>query len=243
VDSHGDLFIADYGVGCIRRVDRATGTITTVRKDLYSPQDVAVDALGNVYIAQGSGPSTINRILRVDVVTGTATAVAGDGSYGFGGDGGPAASASLGSPQGIALDERGRLLIADTGNNRVRAVELPPFAALSPAALSFSSQLMGKTSAAQTVTVTNTGLVPLIISSISIGGTNADDYAQTSNCVNSLKPGENCVIKVTFSPTEAGMRTATLAISDNGLGGSHSLALSGTGAMGTASVNAGSSSR
>jgi len=243
VDSHGDLFIAEYGVGCIRRVDRATGTITTVRKDLYSPQDVAVDALGNVYIAQGSGPNSTNRIFRVDVVTGTAAAVAGDGSYGFGGDGGPATSASLGSPRGIAVDARGRLLLADTGNNRVRAVELPPFAALSPTALSFATQIMGKMNAARTLTVTNTGLVPLSISNISIGGTNADDFAQTNSCGSPLKPGANCAINVTFTPTEVGMRTATLAITDNGFGSPHSVVLSGRGARGTASVNAGSSSR
>jgi len=247
VDSRGDLFIADAWGGSVRRVDRATGTITTVSKDLYSPDDVAVDAQGNVFIAEGwnkgVAPSKCNRILRVDAVTGTATTVVGDGSYGFGGDGGPATSASLGSPQGIAVDERGRLLIADTANNRVRAVELPPFAALSPAALSFASLLMGKMSAAQTVAVTNTGLVTLIISNISIGGTNADDYAQTNSCGNPLKPGESCVIKVTFTPTEAGMRTATLAIADNGFGGSHSVALSGTGAAVTSSVNVGSSVR
>jgi sugar lactone lactonase YvrE len=242
VDSRGDLFIAD--VGSVRRVDRATGTITTVSKDLYSPHDVAVDAQGNVFIAQawnkGVAPSKCNRILRVDAVTGTATTVAGDGSYGFGGDGDPATSASLGSPQGIAVDARGRLLIADTANNRVRAVELPPFAALSPTALSFASQLQGKMSAAQTVTVTNTGLVTLIISSISIGGTNAGDYAQTNSCGNPLKPSENCVIKVIFTPTGAGMRTATLAITDNGFGGAHSVALSGMGATITAGVNVGS---
>ena len=247
VDSRGDLFIADVWGGSVRRVDRATGTITTVSKDLYSPDDVAVDAQGNVFIAEGwnkgVAPSKCNRILRVDAVTGTAATVAGDGNYGFGGDGGPATSASLGSPQGIAVDARGRLLIADTANNRVRAIELPPFAALSPTALSFASQLMGKMSAAQTVTVTNTGLVPLIVSGISIDGTNADDYAQTNSCRSPLKPGANCAINVTFTPTEAGMRTATLAIADNGFGSPPSVVLSGTGAAGTASVNVGSSLR
>ena len=243
LDDKGNLFIAEYAVGCIRRMDRATGTITTVLKDLYFPQDVAVDALGNVYIAQGSGPGSTNRILRVDAVTGTATTVAGDGSYGLGGDGGSAISASLASPQGIAVDARGRLLIADTGNNRVRAVELPPFAALSPAAFSFASQLVGNMSAARTVTVTNTGLVPLIISSISIGGTNAGDFAQTNSCGSPLKPGENCVVNVTFTPTDAGMRTATLAIDDSGFGSPHSAMLSGMGATGTTGVAVGSSSR
>ena len=244
VDSHGNLFIAEAWGGRIRRVDRATGTITTVSKDLYSPQDVAVDPQGNVFIALGwikdFAKCNCNRIRRVDAVTGTATTVAGDGSYGFGGDGGTATSTSLGGPKGIAVDVRGRLLIADSGNNRLRAVELPPFAALSPTALSFSSQLIGKMSAAQTVTVTNTGPVPLSISGISIAGTDAGDFAQTNSCGSPLKPGVNCAINVTFTPTEAGIRTATLAIADNGFGSPQTVALSGSGAAGTAGVNVGS---
>jgi sugar lactone lactonase YvrE len=230
VDPHGNLFVAEPAVGRLRRVDGATGTITTVSKDLYLSQDVAVDAQGNVFVAQASDQAHLNRIQRVDAVTGSATTVAGDGSYGFYGDGGLATKASLGSPRAIAVDAQGRLLIADYANNRVRAVELPPFAALSPNALSFASQLQGKMSAAQTATIRNTGLVPLIISSISIGGTNADDYAQTNDCGVHLKPGANCVVDVTFTPTEAGTRTATLAIADNGFGSPQNVVLSGTGA-------------
>ena len=247
VDPHGNLFIAELSGARIRRVDGATGKITTISTDLCPPQDVAVDARGDVFIAlsrnKNLGPNRCNRILRVEPLAGTTTTVAGDGSYGFAGDDGPATGASLASPQGIAVNARGRLLISDSANNRVRAVELPPFAALSLAALSFSIQPMGKMSAAQTVTVTNTGLLPLSISSISFGGTNAGDYAQTSSCGNSLRPGANCVINVTFTPTEAGMRAATLAIADNGFGGPHSVVLSGKGATDTPGVNVGSSVR
>jgi hypothetical protein len=56
----------------------------------------------------------------VDAVTGIITTVAGNGSAGFGGDGGPASSASLSGPFGIAADAAGNLYIADTGNNRIR---------------------------------------------------------------------------------------------------------------------------
>lgn len=80
------------------------------------------------------------------------------------------------------MDAQARLLIADSSNNRVRAVLLPPFVALTPAALSFSNQPEGTTSTPQTITLTNSGLVPLTISSIAIAGTNAGDYAKTSTC-------------------------------------------------------------
>ena len=95
--------------------------------ELNSPQGVAADAAGNLLIADGS-----NRIRVVAASSGTfygkaMTAgdiytVAGDGTGGFAGDGGPATSAELNSPQGVAADAAGNLLIADTFNNRLRVV-------------------------------------------------------------------------------------------------------------------------
>jgi trimeric autotransporter adhesin len=243
VDSSGNLFIADVWGGRIRRVDAKTGIITTVSKDLYSPQDVAVDAQGNVFIALGwnnfVSRGTYNRILRVDAVTWTTTTVAGDGTHGFSGDGGPATSASLGGPQGIAVDPGGRLLIADTGNNRVRAVDLPPFAALSAMAVSFPNQRQGTASAPEAVTLTNTGPVPLNISGVAFEGADAGDYAQAATCSGSLKPGAHCEIKVTFTPAEAGLSRASLVITDDATDSPQKVSLSGTGAA--ANLSAGSS--
>jgi hypothetical protein len=95
--------------------------------ELSFPVGVAVDALGNVYIADASN----NVIRRVDSATGIITTVAGDyaadranndGLGGFSGDGGPANSAELNDPQGVALDGAGDLFIADTFNNAIRMV-------------------------------------------------------------------------------------------------------------------------
>jgi len=83
------------------------------------PQDVEVDSAGNLYIADGLN----HRIRRVDAVTGIFTTVAGNGSAAFSGDGGPATSAALKDPAGIALDASGNLYIADSGNNRIRRVD------------------------------------------------------------------------------------------------------------------------
>ena len=90
------------------------------------PTAVAVDAFGNVYIADASN----NVIRRVDARTDRITTVAGnfaadqanDGLGGYSGDGGPATSAQLNDPEGIALDSAGDLFIADTFNNAVREV-------------------------------------------------------------------------------------------------------------------------
>jgi uncharacterized protein (TIGR03437 family) len=134
VDVSGNLFIADTGNNRIRKVS-ASGIITTVAGDgsfciLNSPGDggpataasvcpsgVAVDAFGNIFIAD----TTNNRIRKVPA-SGIITTVAGGGSSSFSGDGGLATSASLSAPTGVAVDASGNLFIADSDNNRIRKV-------------------------------------------------------------------------------------------------------------------------
>src|SRR5207253_1285647 len=95
VDAHGHVFIADT---LNRRVR-------------------ALDAAGNLFIAD-----TQNAVIREIDVAGNIKTVAGNHTYGFGGDGHAATDASLRSPQGVAVDAAGNLFIADTSNFRVREV-------------------------------------------------------------------------------------------------------------------------
>jgi uncharacterized protein (TIGR03437 family) len=128
----GNLYVADIGSNRIRKV--SNGVITTVAgsepccgytgfsgdngpaisAQLFSPQGVAVDAAGNLYIADTGN----NRIRRVS--NGVITTVAGGGSSL--GDNGPATSAQLSGPSGVAVDSAGNVYIADYGNNRVRVL-------------------------------------------------------------------------------------------------------------------------
>jgi hypothetical protein len=85
---------------------------------LSEPSRVAVDSSGNIYIADKNN----QRIRKVTAATGLITTVAGNGSYGFSGDGGAATSAKLAFPNGVAVDNSGNLYIADTGNQRIRHV-------------------------------------------------------------------------------------------------------------------------
>jgi uncharacterized protein (TIGR03437 family) len=79
---------------------------------------IAVDSAGNVFIAA----QDYNIVLRLDAASGVLTLVAGNGTYGFSGDNGPAGSAQLAFPAGVAVDSAGNVYIADAGNGRVRKV-------------------------------------------------------------------------------------------------------------------------
>ncbi|HTB22294.1 MAG TPA: hypothetical protein VK914_06285 [bacterium] len=133
-DLAGDVYVADTFNNRIRKISTA-GIITTVAGDgAYSssgdngpataagvngPYAVALDPTGsNLYIAETLG----NRIRKVDLITGIITTVAGTGSGGFSGDGGPAVSAELSGPRGVLVDLSGNIFIADTFNNRIREV-------------------------------------------------------------------------------------------------------------------------
>ena len=134
VDASGNIYIADSYYHRIRVVTKSTGIITTVAGDgsfdyngdgglatsagLYYPYGVAVDASGNIYIAD----SEFNRIRLVTKSTGIITTVAGGGSLDYTGDGGLATSAGLFGPTGVAVDASGNIYIADYYNHRIRLV-------------------------------------------------------------------------------------------------------------------------
>lgn len=127
---------------------------------------------------------------------------------------------AAGSPHFINLVGNGATAVAD----------------LQPTSLTFPSLQLNQTSSAQTVTLTNQGNATLTINNISIVG----DYAQTDNCAASLGIGSSCAFQVTFTPTQGGARTGTLSISDSAPGSPHTVTLTGSGYVTTATVVPGS---
>ncbi|MBT9332641.1 kelch repeat-containing protein [Paracidobacterium acidisoli] len=107
---------------------------------------------------------------------------------------------------------------------------------LAPTSLSFSAQNTGSTSAAQSVTLTNTGSTALSIASIAASG----DFAETNTCKSSVAAGANCTIAVTFTPTAGGTRTGSLTITDNAGGSPQIVPLTGTGTTVTESPSSSS---
>jgi sugar lactone lactonase YvrE len=134
-DAAGNLFISDSGNNRIRKVDAATGTVSTIAGNgtttfgvdgvpatvvgLDGPSDVVVDAAGNVIFSD-----THHHRVRLVGTDGKIHTVIGNGVSGFSGDGGPAANAQLASPTGLAFDTAGNLYIADFDNHRIRMIDL-----------------------------------------------------------------------------------------------------------------------
>lgn len=121
-DARGNFYIADAGNDRIRQID-VEGFIRTIvggQENLSLPQDVLFDGDNGLYIAD----SLNHRVVRFDLDSGAVTRVAGTGQAGFSGDSGLATRARLRIPTSLALSPNGRLLIADSGNGRVRSVNL-----------------------------------------------------------------------------------------------------------------------
>jgi hypothetical protein len=107
---------------------------------------------------------------------------------------------------------------------------------LSTTSLVFGNQPLNLASSAKTITLRSTGVATLSITSIAIGGSNANQFAQTNTCGTSLAAGASCAIKVTFKPTGTGAKAATLSVIA-GAAGTKSAALSGTGVRSTFAIS------
>jgi sugar lactone lactonase YvrE len=134
LDDRGGLLIADVQDQRIRRLDLATGIITTfagsgegartgdgqpaTQAGIFGARAVCMDHLGNTYICERGG----NGVRKVDP-SGIITTFAGTGERGYSGDGGPALAATWGSPKALRCDAQGNVLVVDTENHAIRRID------------------------------------------------------------------------------------------------------------------------
>lgn len=219
VDPAGNVFIADYYNCRVREINAVTGIITTVAgngncgftgdglavdEGVGYPQGLAVDANDNLFIGD------YNERVRWLSPTGMLTTVAGNGSGGYSGDGGPATSAELYEPTGVVLDSAGDILVSDYNNLRVRGITAFPAVNTVPSSLTFSITAVGSTSSPQTIILSALG--PVQINNISTSG----NFSEADNCPTSLANGKTCGMYVYFVPTASGNVNGTITINSNG---------------------------
>jgi len=305
LDSSGNLYIGELINSVVRKVNLSTGTIQTVagKGGMASTGDggpatsayigglvrLAVDRVANLYISDEN-----IEVRKVTASSGIIDRFAGNGTRGYSGDGGPATSAAINSPSGVAVDGMGTvfftdfqgtvvrevtpdglihtvagigtpgfsgdggdalnaemlaaglagglagdLMIADVESSRIRKitglVSTSYLAlALSPRSVSFGSLKIGVTSASHLVTLTNSGTANAGISSLSFSGTNADDFVVATGgpCTSTpftLAPAAQCTVAITFTPAAGGRAAASLVIADNALDSPQTVTLSGAG--------------
>jgi trimeric autotransporter adhesin len=170
VDADGNVYVADQGNHCIRKIIRSTppliytvagtrvqgfsgdGGLATAAQ-LDSPTGVAVDGSGTLYIAD-----TYNHRIRAVSGDGLIRTIAGTGQAGFSGDGGVALKATLNTPTSVAVDADGNVYVADLENNRVR--KLAPNSGTGPAVVHGASMLAGPIAAGEIVSIFGTNLGP-----------------------------------------------------------------------------------
>jgi trimeric autotransporter adhesin len=145
VDFQGNLFISDFSKDVVRRVDATTHVVTTVTGNgtagyagdfgpaasgvLHSPSGLSFDAAGSLYIADSGNDA----VRKIDPATGQISTFAGNGVAAYSGDGGLASSASLHTPEDVALNDENSLFISDSANNALRRIDATSFVITSAA--------------------------------------------------------------------------------------------------------------
>ncbi len=132
-------------------------------------------------------------------------------------------------PGALGASRANLIVIGSFGSSLAATLSGNSQAAILSASLSglnFGGQQVNTTSAPQTVTLTNTGNIPLQITSIAT----STDYAQTNNCGISLAPNAICSLSVTFRPSAVGNRSGQISFATNSIGGISAISVSGTGA-------------
>ena len=249
VDPSFNVYIADTNNEVVREILASTGFIKTfagtkpsngnthggysgdggpaISAQLSGPSAVALDAAGNVYIAD-SGNNVIRQVSSSNQFISTVAGASVTGTAGYTGDGGSATSATMNEPDGVAVDGSDSLYILDSLNSVIRKVSLT-----TTPTVAFPDTTVGATSNPVLRTLDNLGNLPLTITAVSV----PSQFVQQSNAPNCstlslVASGAECSILVAFAPTVAQSNSALLVLTDNSAnttGSTQSIALTGKG--------------
>jgi sugar lactone lactonase YvrE len=235
VDSTGNFYIADFGNSVIRKVTISTGIITTVAgngtegytgdggqatsAELHNPTGIALDSGGNLYIVDSAN----NVVRKVTVATGIITTLAGDGSAGYSGDGGPATAAEMNAPFGLALDSAGNVYVADYANTVIREVMVPSTNATTTTVTSSVNPSNLGESVTFTATVSGgtspTGIISFTADGSTITGCGSVTLtsSQAQCTTSSLPAGSNAIVAAYSGDSNNGSSSGTLTQVVNGV--------------------------
>jgi sugar lactone lactonase YvrE len=224
VDSNGVIYVSDrkafrvYSIDTFRYIHYLVGNGTTTDSApgtalgtaLQDPRDLAVDAAGDVYIADGTGNSSIVVYSSTQQNPAVST-IAGTGTPGDSGDGGPATSALLKNPVSIALDGKTDVYIVDLGNQALRKITY------TYPTLDFGTINVGDISAAQTATIWDTGNLNLTqIAALQLSDTvNFEMDTDSTQCGTTVLAGATCDYGFRCTPQTVGSFSATATLTDN----------------------------
>jgi sugar lactone lactonase YvrE len=241
---NGNLYVADFGNNRVRKIDMATGVITTVAGNgsssytgdgsaataatLNGPAGVVTDPAGNLYIADSEN----NAIRKVNGATGEIATIAGNGTALFGGDGFSATLAGLYKPYSVYLDGAGNLFLADRLDLRIREISA------TVATLQYPTMKEGKTSAPIAQELENDGNAPLHLFDLMAGPATSnaaldinptDPITTTCSTSQPLAIDSSCLLAVEFTPVSVGAPgTGVLSVTSDSGNSPVSVDLSGT---------------
>jgi len=240
----GTLAIGDFNADHkpdIVYLDRNTGAITLLNTGAlsFSPNTPLRFSAAQL-VGTTSPPQTVS-LTNTGITAVSVGSIAASGQFqasnNCGGEiaaGGSCTVSAVFGPKTAGV-HTGLVTLRDSASSKAQIIELSgrgTFVALSPNPLDFAPQKVGTTSPPQQLSITNDGSTSLTVSSISVGGANAKEFAVTGtgNCTNqALAPGATCSVNVTFAPKKTGSRRATIFVDDSGAGSPETAALKGTG--------------
>jgi hypothetical protein len=224
-------------VGCLVPLASAQAVVSFSPNSLsFGSQQVGVSSASQNVVLTNTGNATLN-ISKVQITSPNAADFAQSNNCGKSVAAGATCTIAVNFKPTASGARSANLAVSDNASGSPQEVllsgtGLAPAVSFVPPSLTFSDQAISTGSAAQNITLTNTGQAPLSISSITAAGADPNDFSMTQNCGSGLAVNASCMITVKFTPAAAWSRTAVVMVADNALGSPQAVGLVSNGVSG-----------